>query len=149
MRVRQVSRALTRLYDESLRPTGLQTSQLPVLVAVVMFGDAGANMRALASKLGMDRTTLTRNLGPLEKAGLLRVSRSPEDARVRIVSLTRSGERAIEAVFPLWQQAQERVRELLGASRADELRGRLGQVLALVPASDAPAPARPQRARKR
>ncbi len=115
MRVRQVSRALTRLYDESLRPTGLQTSQLPVLVAVVMFGDA----------------------------------RSPEDARVRIVSLTRSGERAIEAVFPLWQQAQERVRELLGASRADELRGRLGQVLALVPASDAPAPARPQRARKR
>jgi len=120
-RVRQVSRALTQIYDDTSRPTGLQSSQVSVLVAVARFGEAGANINALARVLVMDRTTLSRNLRPLEKLGLLRVARAPDDARRRIVLLTRAGERKIEEAYPLWEQAQRKIRKLLGTGSADDL----------------------------
>jgi DNA-binding MarR family transcriptional regulator len=72
------------------------------------------NIGQMADVLGMERTTLTRNLRPLEKEGLLRVARDPADARARIVFLTRPGERAIEKAFPLWERSQKRLRNLLG-----------------------------------
>jgi hypothetical protein len=59
MRVRQTSRALTRLYDEDLRPTGLQVSQLTLLVATARSGDAGASMGRMADVLGMGRLVST------------------------------------------------------------------------------------------
>jgi DNA-binding MarR family transcriptional regulator len=87
-----------------------------MLAAVATCGEEGANIGALADGLVMDRTTLSRNLTPLEKAGLVRVARDPADARVRLVFLTRQGERAIEAAFPLWEQTQKHIREQLGAN---------------------------------
>src|SRR5258708_12753942 len=104
-RIRQASRVLTRIYDEHLKPTGLQDSQLSVLVGVAMFGEAGASIGSLAQALVLDRTTLTRNVGPLSKAGYLKIARSRSDGRSRVITLTRSGERLIEHAFPLWQQA--------------------------------------------
>jgi DNA-binding MarR family transcriptional regulator len=133
MRVRRTSRALSRLYDENLRPTGLQASQLTLLGAAAALGDAGgANMGKMADVLGMDRTTLTRNVRPLEKAGLLRVARDPADARARIVLLTRAGEQAIEEAFPLWEKSQKQVRSLLGASQVENLHEHLKRTLAIV-----------------
>ncbi|MGK3992831.1 MarR family winged helix-turn-helix transcriptional regulator [Sorangium sp. So ce1024] len=144
VRVRRASRALTRLYDESLRPLGLQATQLTMLVAVATCGDEGVRLSALADGLVMDRTTLTRNLVPLEKAGLLRVARAPDDARVRLIFLTRQGERAIEAAFPLWQQTQTHVREQLGPGKTDALREELGRVVEVATrAEKKPAPERP------
>jgi DNA-binding MarR family transcriptional regulator len=135
--LRHVTRLVTRIYDEALRPAGLQGSQLPVLVAVARFGERGARISALAQALGMDRTTLSRNLRPLEKQGLLRVARVPEDARGRVVLLSRAGERTLEKVFPLWQRAQQRLRDLAGAQPVAELRAGLDRVGRAV--SDAPA----------
>jgi DNA-binding MarR family transcriptional regulator len=134
MRVRQASRTLSRFYDDNLRRVGLQISQLTVLVAVARFGEGGAGLGRIAQALGMDRTTLTRNLLPLEKAGLLRVARDPADARARIVLLTKPGERAIEKAFPLWEKSQKRLRDLVGPRKAHDLRDRLAQLLAVVPA---------------
>lgn len=132
MRVRQTSRTLSRIYDENLRRAGLQISQLTALVAVARFGEAGAGMGKMAQVLGMDRTTLTRNLLPLEKAGLLRVARDPADARARIVLLTKPGQRAIEKAFPLWEKSQKRVRDLVGVRQARDLHHRLARLLAVV-----------------
>jgi DNA-binding MarR family transcriptional regulator len=131
MRVRQVSRLLTRIYDECLRPLGIQESQLSVLVAVAMFGENGATMGALARKLVMDRTTLTRNVVPLEKGGYLRVARSANDARARVILLTRAGERLIQSAHPLWEEAQARIRRTLGDARFEALRSQLSEVIAL------------------
>jgi DNA-binding MarR family transcriptional regulator len=128
MSVRQAARQVSRLYDEALRPVGLQSSQLTVLVATAMFGDEGARIGPMADALGMERTTLTRNLRPLEKAGWVRVARDPVDARARIVLLTRAGERAIEKALPLWEQSQKQLRALLGRGQADELRKNLVNV---------------------
>jgi DNA-binding MarR family transcriptional regulator len=131
LRIRQASRLLTRIYDDSLRPLGILESQFSVLVGVAMFGDKGAPMGALAGKLVIDPTTLSRNVVPLEKAGLLRVARSAEDARARVVILTRAGERLIETAYPLWEDAQNRVRRALGDQRFDALRSRLSEVVSL------------------
>ena len=131
MRIRQASRLLTRIYDESLRSLGIQESQLSVLVAIAIFGENGATMGALAKALVMDRTTLTRNIQPLEKAGWLRVARAPNDARTRIVFLTRSGERMVESAAPLWEHAQKRIRRALGAEGFEALRSRLSEVVRL------------------
>ncbi len=146
VRVRRASRALTRLYDESLRAAGLHATQLTLLAAVATCGEQGAPMGALADGLVMDRTTLTRNLVPLEKAGLLRVARDPSDARARLIFLTRQGERAIEAAFPIWEQTQRHVREKLGAKEVDALREELGRLIAMATAAaEAPEPARSER----
>ena len=133
IRVRQVSRLLTRVYDEALRPIGVGVSQLSVLVAVAQFGEAGARMGALAQVLVMERTTLTRNLRPLEKAGWVRVGRSRDDARARVVNLTTAGERTIEAAYPLWEAAQRRIRDAIGVGKMASLREQLGEVVALAP----------------
>jgi DNA-binding MarR family transcriptional regulator len=133
LRIREATRMLTRVYDATLRPLGLQSSQLSVLVAVAMFGEPGATLGALAQKLLMDRTTMTRNVQPLERAGLVRVSRSPEDARTRVVTLTRAGERMIEEAYPLWEEAQRRVRDFIGAARLDALRAQLSELIDFAP----------------
>ena len=70
-KVRTAARAVTRAYDEALRPVGLRATQLAVLVAVAM--DDAISITALAKFMGMDRSTLTRNLRPLEKEGLVRL----------------------------------------------------------------------------
>jgi DNA-binding MarR family transcriptional regulator len=132
LRVRQASRVLTRVYDEALRPLGVQSSQLTLLVAVAEFGESGASLGALADALVMDRTTLTRNVRPLEKSGWLRIARAPEDRRSRIALLTRSGERLIEAALPLWERAQKHVYQALGARDTEALRTELERLVAVI-----------------
>ncbi|HEX4454689.1 MAG TPA: MarR family winged helix-turn-helix transcriptional regulator [Kofleriaceae bacterium] len=135
-RVRQVSRVMTKIYDDALRPLGIQSSQMSLLVAVARFGDAGATITGLARVLAMDRTTLTRNIRPLEADGLVRVARSPDDKRASIVVLTRAGERMLEAVHPLWTKATAHIRATLGATRMDDLRASLNDTLTRLRAPD-------------
>jgi DNA-binding MarR family transcriptional regulator len=137
-RARRVSRVLTRLYDEALRPLGIQATQLTLLNAIAMCGERGAPMRRLAEILAMDGTTLTRNVRPLEKSGLVRVAREPSDRRVRVVRLTPEGERLIEGALPLWTQAHERVITALGSEEAAELRDRFDATLAAAAGRESP-----------
>jgi DNA-binding MarR family transcriptional regulator len=124
-----MSRLLTRIYDAALRPLGIQSSQFSVLIAVAMFGERGAQLGPLADRLVMDRTTLTRNIRPIEKAGLVRVSRLPEDARARVVTLTKAGERKIEAAYPLWERAQSSARKKFGAERIETFRTHVSELI--------------------
>jgi DNA-binding MarR family transcriptional regulator len=130
-KVRQASRVLSKLYDAEIRSTGLQQSQVAVLVAIAHFGDAGATMGQLAGVLRMDRTTLTRSLRPLEVAGLVRVARSPDDARTRVVLLSRAGERMLVTLLPLWERAQKKVHDALGADLLGEVSKNLDRVAGL------------------
>jgi DNA-binding MarR family transcriptional regulator len=133
LHVRQASRVLAKLFDDELAPFGLLSSQLPILAATAMFGDSGASMSKLAQALLMDRTTLTRSIRPLERARLLRVARSPDDARTKIVVITRPGERMIVSIFPVWERVIGQVRKALGAEMLSALHARLDQVIALSP----------------
>jgi DNA-binding MarR family transcriptional regulator len=121
-RARRAARAITRLYDEALRPLGLQAPQLTLMNAIAMAGAEGQPMRRLADALALDLTTLSRNLRTLEAAGLVAIGRSKDDRRVRVVSLTGEGERLLVEALPLWSQAHAAVVERLGAEEARTLR---------------------------
>ena len=119
-RTRMAARAVTRLYDDALRSVGLRATQLAVLVAAG--ADDVVSITALAKLMGMDRSTLTRNLAPLEREGLIRVGNEGW-RRSRTVAITKEGRSRIREALPLWQKAQERLRQKLGrrwaAIRAD------------------------------
>ena len=136
IRARQASRVLTRVYDDVLRPVGLQMSQFSVLVQIAAYGEAGATITSLAAELVMDRTTLTRNLRPLERAGLLRVARAPGDARARVVLLTHRGEKIIQTAYPLWETALQRVRSVMGPRKLLALRSQLSELIEVAPGFD-------------
>ncbi|SRR5579871_1855899 len=149
LRVRQASRVLAKLFDDELARFGLLSSQLPILAAAGLFGDSGATMSKLAQALLMDRTTLTRSIRPLERAGLLRVARSPDDARTKVVVITRSGERMIESIFPVWERVFKQVKKSLGAAMLSDLHARLGQVIALSTLAEQNGPMADLRAARR
>ena len=138
-RARRVSRGLTRLYDEALRPLGVQTSQLSLLVVVAMAPDDGAPLGMMADVLLMDRTTLSRNLRPLEKAGLLRVARSPADKRAKLVLLTPAGQRVVTKSLPLWRAAQRKIAAAMGSGPAAQLRTQLDTVIGALNSITQPA----------
>lgn len=114
MRLRQAARAVTQLYDEALRPTGLRATQVSLLSVIAMRGPA--EMKTLADVLVMDRTTLSRNIKPLISQGLVRVE-AAEDRRSRPFVLTEKGRGKLEEVVPLWRAAQKRMAGGLGKDR--------------------------------
>jgi DNA-binding MarR family transcriptional regulator len=116
--VRKAARAVTQLYDEMLRPTGLRVTQFSLLMATS--GLDSVTLKRLARAVGMDRTTLTRNLRPLEKQGLLRIE-TGADRRERKVTLTARGERTMAAALPLWEAVQDRVTISFGHERLRRL----------------------------
>lgn len=109
--LRQATRVVTRHYEQVLEPIGLKFTQLPVLAAAAAMGPVP--MSRLAEALVMDRTTLTRNLQPLERAGLVRVTPG-NDRRARLVTATVQGLETLDAALPLWKQAQSGMVETLG-----------------------------------
>lgn len=111
---RMASRVITRAYDEALRPTGLRATQVAVLAAV---GARGAlSIKSLADSMEMERTTLTRNLRPLEEQGYVAIG--PEGRhRSRVLTLTRSGKAALLEALPLWETAQRSAMQQLGDER--------------------------------
>ncbi|MCG2634380.1 MAG: MarR family winged helix-turn-helix transcriptional regulator [Gammaproteobacteria bacterium] len=116
--VRLVSRAITRMYDEAIEQTGLRITQLSVLATLQQMGSS--TVSALADNLLLDRTTLSRNLKPLTRSGLIRVLVA-EDSRSRAVSLTEEGQTILRQAMPLWRKAQVRVKEMLGEERIQGL----------------------------
>lgn len=127
--LRRVTRAVTQLYDDFLRPTGLRVTQFSVLVALRNLDQTTVNR--LADKLVVDRTTLTRNLRPLQDAGFVRL-RPGEDRRVREISLTPAGEEMLQTALPLWREAQNQMRRALGRDRLERLLSDLSTTLHVV-----------------
>jgi len=120
------ARAVTRLYDDTLRPVGLRATQLAVLVAVG--GDNVVSITALAKFMGMDRSTLTRNLAPLERDGLIRVGNEGW-RRSRTVEITKKGRSRLREALPLWEKAQETLRRKLGLRRWAVIRADLDDLI--------------------
>jgi DNA-binding MarR family transcriptional regulator len=127
--LRKTSRTLTRMYDDALKPSGLLATQYMVLVAIQK--EQPATIGQLAETMVMDRTTLTRNLKPLEKSGLI-VSGQGEDQRTHMVSLTLKGKAAVDKAFPLWRKVQGRVARTLGPKRLVHLLSDLKEAVVLL-----------------
>ena len=125
--LRKAARAVTQVYDEVLRPSGLRTTQFSLLMLIR--GTGRVRITELAEVAVMDRTTLKRNLALLERGGLVRIE-AGDDARVREVTLTKAAEKRLAAALPYWERAQAHVTAKLGQGRTDRLLGDLAAAIA-------------------
>ncbi len=113
---------VTQAYDAALRPAGLRATQFTMLSVLAKRGQI--RQSKFADILGMDGTTLTRNLQPLLKNEWIQIDRE-EDQRVRLISITKPGRQVLDQAVPLWQQVQSQFVIGLGGERWPGLLGTL------------------------
>jgi DNA-binding MarR family transcriptional regulator len=122
---RRATRLVTQFYDKMLVPSGLRSTQYSLLNVLSLTDEL--RMQDLALILAMDRTTLTRNLRPLVRQGLVKIT-TGSDRRTRIILLTSKGRDVMNKAAPFWKQAQEQVTNRLGASNWDKIMGELHKI---------------------
>ena len=123
--VRKSARVITKHYDDALQSLELKPTQFTIL-AVLSSVDA-ITVTDLANYMILDRTTLTRNLRPLEKQGMIKTG-AGEDRRTRMISLSKKGLNKLEKAIPLWKQAQKDVTKYMGSNRFDKFLNELNYV---------------------
>jgi DNA-binding MarR family transcriptional regulator len=117
--VRRAARGLTRCYDRHLRPSRLRVNQFTLLV--VLKNGGSQSIQVLADTLGVERTTLTRNVQPLVARRLV-TAEAGEDRRVRRLSVTPAGVQAAVTALPLWRKAQRQVEKQIAPATLKALR---------------------------
>ncbi len=129
LKLRELSRVVTRHYDASVAPIGLKNSQYSLLSHVVLLGPMRPG--ELAARMKLDASTLTRNLQPLIAAGWV-VLGPGDDARSRSVAATEAGRAKRAEAQKAWKQAQLALNARLGAERVVALHGLIDECLALL-----------------
>ena len=123
LHLQRAARAVARRFDEVLRPIGLTNGQFSLLMSLNR--PEPPTMGSVAALLAMDRTTLTANLKPLERRGLLEVRIDAADRRSRRLVLTQEGREVLAAALPIWQSEHRAIEDLLAGPDADGLRADL------------------------
>jgi DNA-binding MarR family transcriptional regulator len=108
----------------------VQFGVLARLHALGSKGQAGVSLGALAQRVGRHPSTVTRDLQPVVKAGLVTLADDASDRRVRTARITAKGTTLLQKAFPLWREAQARVRETLGSDATSDLKRALDQASA-------------------
>jgi DNA-binding MarR family transcriptional regulator len=116
--VRRLARVATRLYDDELRPAGLEVGQFALLATLRRSGDM--TQRQLALGLGMDTSSLTRTLALLSRQGWIS-RQTGADRRSRVFSITAEGSAQFKRALPYWQRAQQAFSDVVGVTRASQL----------------------------
>ncbi len=126
--VRQAARYITQFYDRYLATAGLRTTQYGVLSRLKRHGPMSIN--TLAAELVVDRTTLGRNIRPLERDDLIAIESDPSDRRSKILRLTKAGDARFQRAQKRWAEAQELFERAYGGKQASQLRAKLRAVVA-------------------
>ncbi len=115
---RLLSRIITKLYDEALRPTGLTTSQMNILMVVAKYNEASPHQ--VGDWLHMEKSTLSRNVRLLKQNGWLTIQPA-ESGRTHTLKLTPRGSRTLHKGLPLWESAQREAQAILGKTGVEEI----------------------------
>jgi DNA-binding MarR family transcriptional regulator len=126
--VRRAARKVSKRYEDALRPVGLKAGQFTILAALER--PEPVPLGRLARDLGMDRTTLSKDLRPLERRALVRSGATETDARVRTLRLSETGRALLAQAQPLWAAAQAEMHARLEAAEWDEVRSALDRLAA-------------------
>jgi len=124
--VQRASRVIGRRFDEALRPVGLNNWQFSLMMA--LHRPEATSVGKLAERLAMDRTTITTNLKPLERRGLVETRPDPQDGRVRRVSLTDAGRSLLAEALVHWQTVNDAVVASLGDGNVPAFQEALRQI---------------------
>jgi DNA-binding MarR family transcriptional regulator len=111
VRLRMLSRGVTKIYNRALRPYGLMVSQMNILVAVSCLGEA--RQQDVCQALHLEKSTLSRDVGRMRSQGWLEEVPG-DDGRTALLKITPAGRRLLEKAIPAWQRAQEQTVALLG-----------------------------------
>jgi DNA-binding MarR family transcriptional regulator len=128
MVTRKAARQITQFYSQFMAGTGLRATQFSVLSRLSRRGPTSIN--ALADYFVMDRTTLGRNVRPLERDGLIAIKPSATDRRVKELHITKAGQKRFETALEGWAKAQAQFEASFGSARAVEMRTVLRAMLA-------------------
>ncbi|HYI69848.1 MAG TPA: MarR family winged helix-turn-helix transcriptional regulator [Skermanella sp.] len=123
LHVQRAARAVARRFDIALRPLGLTNGQFSLLMSLNRPKPPG--MASVAALLAMDRTTLTANLKPLERRGLVTVSVDEKDRRSRLMTLTPAGHALLASAVPVWERTHEDIDRLITGSDPETFRADL------------------------
>lgn len=126
--MRKVSRAVTQHFDRHLEKVGIRATQFTLLAALA--STKASTLTQIAESLVMDRTTLTRNLKPLEKMGFI-TTVTPVDKRSKAYTLTEEGRGILDRATPHWQEAQNSIVNSLSEERYQEIQRELNQMLSV------------------
>ena len=126
LHVQRAARALARRFDDALRPIGLTQGQFSLLTSLNR-GEP-LTMGVVADLLALDRTTLTANLKPLERRGLVRVTVDRDDRRSRRLTLTPKGRDLLADAAPIWKRAHAQAERLLKSASPDVMRSGLREL---------------------
>jgi DNA-binding MarR family transcriptional regulator len=124
-KMRKASRAITRVYEAALQPAAISVSQFNLLCVLDTRG--GLTLTALAEALDLDRTTLTRNLRPLDRDDLIAIL-GEQDQRKKIIELTDAGRLRLAAALPMWNAVQAKLMTSLGPDTWETLDSVLAEV---------------------
>jgi DNA-binding MarR family transcriptional regulator len=116
---RAAARRITRFFDRRLAPAGLGIAQLGLMAEIASAADD--RLGGLAERMGLDQSTLSRNLRVLESDQLVEIATAERDLRRRAVWLTEKGVRKLEAALPLWRAAQDALARLVDAATIREI----------------------------
>ncbi len=119
VRLRLLNRAITKLYDDALRPMGIKSSQLNILVAAAL--RELSTPAAICKRLKLDISTLSRNVDRMAARGWIELVPDRDDGRAHMLCVTAKGRKLIERAEPAWRTAQERTVEMIGATNAKAL----------------------------
>ncbi|ADP72536.1 transcriptional regulator, MarR family [Rhodomicrobium vannielii ATCC 17100] len=120
LHAQRAARALARRFDAELKDTGITSGQFSLLMALNR--PAPPRLGSVAALLAMDRTTLTANLKPLERSGMIEVFPDNRDRRTRLLRITPMGLEVLARAVPVWQRTHAAIDAELGTQRADRLR---------------------------
>lgn len=123
--LRRVTRVITQCFDAEFRRYGIRITQTPILNALK--ARTGWSMAEMSDFLGMERTTLLRNLRPLHREGLIEINGAKRGGQVEL-AITKKGRTTVTKLLPAWRSAQEKVVALLGEKRWSTILSDLGQV---------------------
>ena len=125
---RKTARVVINFYDDALKSADLKSNQFLILVAVAFM--KSTNFKTLAEFLGIDQSTLARNLVTVEKQSFVTV-KPGKNRREKIITLSRKGKQKLASAFPLWQNAQKSLLDKLGVDRWQRLKAEMGEVAAV------------------
>lgn len=127
LRAHRAARSLARRFDRAFQTLGITNGQFSLLMSLNR--SSAPNMRAVATLLAMDRTTLTAALKPLERRGLVASSADPNDRRSRLVALTPAGRSLLARAVPVWHETHTLIEQPLSRSDRSRLRQLLNKLL--------------------
>ncbi len=128
VRMRLLNRVVTKMYDDALRPLGIKTSQLNIMVVTARLGLA--RPAQICDRLKMDISTVSRNVDRMRAKGWIEVVDDEQDARAHQFRLSAPGRQLLEKARPAWEKAQAKVKKLLGQSGVEALVGAAERVRA-------------------